>query len=70
MKKNQVFFSGTDEDFNLLILFQLQNSPGAKTGVCKFISIMIKVVIPLLCSMHSLQAEAAHENAQRHRQLS
>jgi hypothetical protein len=39
MKKNQVFFSGTDEDFNLLILFQLQNSPGAKAGVCKFISI-------------------------------
>jgi hypothetical protein len=47
MKKSSVF-SGTDEEIlmNLLILlFQLQNSPGAKAGVASFISIMIRIVI-------------------------
>jgi hypothetical protein len=59
MKKSSVF-SGTDEEILadlLILLFQLQNSPGAKAaGVASFISIMIRIVIPLLCSMHSLQA--------------
>jgi hypothetical protein len=48
MKKSSVF-SGTDEEIlaNLLILlFQLQNSPGAKAAGLSFISIMIKDCYP------------------------
>jgi hypothetical protein len=43
-------FSGTDEEILadlLILLFQLQNSPGAKAaGVASFISIMIKDCYP------------------------